>query len=286
MLHQAVPEYDVDTVTFGDIRVDAISDGELRIPFERLFGHLEKGRFATNGGVSADYITATLTTFVIRTPERTVLVDTGQGPSLKSPVRFGPGTHWGQLPQAMQSGAIRPESVDVVVMTHLHADHIGWNTIGAEGESRPMFPRARYLVAAREWAYWSALNDPAVEQHVRSLLTWDHLDLVDDEHEIIPGVRLFLTPGHTPGHMSVLVLHEGKGGVITGDAAHHPTELESPEFGPTVDIDPVLARRSREALVERIEQDGLVVFGTHFPQPNAGALIRVEQKRVWRWQGA
>lgn len=276
----------MDTVTFGDIRVDGISDGELHIPFERLFGDLDKRLFAKNGGVEGDYLTATLTTFVIRTPYKTILVDTGQGPTLNSPARFGLGTRWGLLPQALQALSIHPDAVDTVVMTHLHADHIGWNTSDEEGEARPMFRRARYLLSAKEWAFWSAENDATVERHVRSLMALDRVALVNDNYEIVPGVSLFPTPGHTPGHTSVLILQRGEGGVITGDAAHHPTELESPEFGPSVDMDPGLARRSREALVERIERDGLVVFGTHFPPPNAGNLLRVEQKRMWRWQGA
>jgi glyoxylase-like metal-dependent hydrolase (beta-lactamase superfamily II) len=93
------------------------------------------------------------------------------------------------------------------------------------------------------------------------------------------------TPGHTPGHCSVLVVADGAGCVITGDAAHHPAEFEDPELQPPYDTDPELAKKSRLALADRAERDGLVLAGGHFPAPSAGTLVRVEGNRRWYWLG-
>ena len=101
-----------------------------------------------------------------------------------------------------------------------------------------------------------------------------------------PGVTLLATPGHTPGHTSVLIMGGGVGGVITGDSVHHPAEMEEPNVTAVFDSDPVQSIATRTALVERAEAEGLIVMGGHFPLPTAGRLVRVAEKRRWQWMGA
>lgn len=149
-----------------------------------------------------------------------------------------------------------------------------------------MFPRARYLVSRTEWAHWSATADAAVERCVRPLEAAGQLELVADDHAVVPGVKLLPTPGHTPGHVSVLVFEAGSGGVITGDAVHHPAEFEALDMSPRFDLDPARSMASRKELAERVEAEGLVVMGGHFPSPTAGNIVRVGQHRAWRWLGA
>lgn len=112
------------------------------------------------------------------------------------------------------------------------------------------------------------------------------LTLAEDGFEVAPGVSLLATPGHTPGHVSILLMDDGAGAIITGDAAQHPAELENPELSPPHDFDPAQSAASRLALVERAEADGLVILGGHFPAPGAGTIVRVGSRRRWRWLGA
>ena len=274
----------MQTQAFGSITVDAIVDGELQLPFGRAFRGFDTASFARYGGISGDSIAALLTTFVIRAGGKTILVDTGQGADLGEMAAAGFGGSCGLLPGALAASGINPESVDFVVLTHLHGDHIGWNMTAGEAPG-PMFPRARYLVSRTEWAHWSVTADPAVARCVRPLEATGQLELVADDHSVVSGVTLLPTPGHTPGHVSVLVFEGGVGGVITGDAVHHPAEFEALEISPRFDLDPIQSGTSRRALAERVEAEGLVVMGGHFPAPTAGNIVRVGQKRAWRWLG-
>lgn len=275
----------MQTLTFGSITVDAISDGELRLPFGRAFRGFDAASFERYGGIDGDTIIATLTTFVIRAHGQTILVDTGMGAELGDMAAAGFTGRCGLLPGALALAGITPEGVDIVLLTHLHGDHIGWNVTAGE-QPGPMFPRARYLVSRTEWAHWSATADAAVARCVRPLEAAGQLEPVADDYAVLPGVSLLPTPGHTPGHVSVLLLEGGAGGVITGDAAHHPAEFEALETSPRFDMDPAQSALSRRALVERVEAEGLVVMGGHFPAPGAGNVVRVGQRRTWRWLGA
>jgi glyoxylase-like metal-dependent hydrolase (beta-lactamase superfamily II) len=274
-------------LSFGSITVDALSDGELRLPIGGMFPGADPAPFRALGGVDEDgNVVAPLTTFVIRTAGRLLLVDTGLGPELGSLARFGFDGKVGLLPGALATAGIDPAAVNTVVFTHLHSDHIGWNVTGADGELRPLFPNAEYVVSQPEWAHWSATQSKEIARCVRTIEAAGQLRTVEDGFEPAPGVRMLLTPGHTPGHACVLVTGGGDGGVITGDAAHHPAEMELPEIRAGFDTDPEQSCKSRAALVARIEAEGLTVMGGHFPPPGAGNLVRVGARRTWRWLGA
>jgi glyoxylase-like metal-dependent hydrolase (beta-lactamase superfamily II) len=175
--------------------------------------------------------------------------------------------------------------VDAVVFTHLHADHIGWNVLERDGEFVPMFPNAEYIVSKSEWAFWNATKSRDIARCVRTVEVAGQLRAVDDGFEPAPGVQMIGTPGHTPGHCSILVRGGDAGCIITGDAAHHPAEFENPSLQPPFDSDPKQAQATRKALGDRVEAEGLVVVGGHFPAPTAGTLIRVEGRRRWKWLG-
>ncbi|MFN0147302.1 MAG: MBL fold metallo-hydrolase [Dehalococcoidia bacterium] len=276
-------------LTFGSIAVDALSDGEIRHPLTDAFPDGDATAFRRFGGIDeAGNLLAPLVSFVIRTAAgRLILVDTGIGPDISPLARFGFEGEVGRLPAALTAAGIDPLRVDTVVATHLHADHIGWNVTAGDGVPRPMFPNARYVVTRTEWE-----NRARTAGRTNAARCLDpveasgQLELVDDGHVVAPGVELLATPGHTPGHVSVLVMDGGSGGVITGDAAHHPAELEDESLVARFDADPVQSSASRRRLVERAEADGLVVLGGHFPPPTAGQVVRVGQKRTWRWLGA
>lgn len=274
-------------LSFGAITVEAISDGEIACPLGMMFPETDIDRFRPFGGVSADgLLSAVLTTFVIRAGGKLILVDTGIGPDVSPLAAFGFTGSAGLLPGGLAAASIEPERVDAVVSTHLHSDHIGWNTAEEAGALRPMFPNARYIVTRTEWEHRVRMaGRRAAARSLDPIEASGQLTLAGDGDEVAPGVTLFATPGHTPGHTSVLVMDAGEGGIITGDAAHHPLEIERPEMSPHVDTDPAQSADSRRRLVERAEADGLVVLGGHFPAPTAGTIVRVGERRQWRWLG-
>jgi glyoxylase-like metal-dependent hydrolase (beta-lactamase superfamily II) len=274
----------LNPLTFGSITVDAISDGDLTVPLQGMFPGADPEAFRAHGGCD-DGVTLSLPmlTFVIRTAGKLVLVDTGIGPTLGSLGRSGFSGTVGQLPGGLAEASIDPSVVDAVVFTHLHADHIGWNVIDRDGQPAPMFPNAEYIVSKDEWAFWGATQSRDIARCVRTIEAAGQLRAVDDGFEPAPGVAMLLTPGHTPGHCSILVTGGGAGCLITGDAAHHPAEFEDPEVQPPYDSDPELAKRTRLALADRCEREGLVVAGGHFPAPSVGSIVRVEGRRRWRW---
>jgi glyoxylase-like metal-dependent hydrolase (beta-lactamase superfamily II) len=273
---------------FGDVTVNAVTDGELAMPLQLAYPTADLRAVRRLGGADeAGRTFAQLTTFIIRAAGQTVLVDTGMGPDIGPLAGFGITGTVGLLPGALREAAIAAEAVDAVVLTHLHADHIGWNTADLHGRQRPTFPNARYFVTRTEWQHRLAVaGEDGLARSLTPVEASGQLDLVDDGHPVAPGVSLLATPGHTPGHTSVLVMGGGAGAIITGDAAGHPISLEDPELQTSFDSDHPRAVASRLVLVERATAEGLVILGGHFPPPTAGRVVRVGARREWRWLGA
>jgi glyoxylase-like metal-dependent hydrolase (beta-lactamase superfamily II) len=171
-----------------------------------------------------------------------------------------------------------PGEVDTVVCTHLHVDHVGWNTRLEAGRWVPTFPRARYVVSARDLEHWSASADPmhapAFADSVQPVVDAGLVDAVDPGHDISPSVSLIATPGHTPGHVSVRIASSGEVAYVTGDLVHTPAQLTHPEWSSVADGDPVLAQENRRSFGDRVIAEGALVIGTHFPAPTAGRLVR------------
>ncbi|MGA4844248.1 MBL fold metallo-hydrolase [Streptomyces sp. G45] len=208
-----------------------------------------------------------------------VLVDTGIGNGKE---RANPAWHdlnTDYLDRLTAAG-FPPDSVDLVILTHLHADHVGWNTRQANGVWVPTFPAARYLTARAEWDFWAGYAmEEARRQMFRDSVTPVEraglLDLVDVPAEgarIAPGLRLLPTPGHTPGHVAVELTSRGETALITGDCVHHPVQLAHPAIGACVDIDPGRSEATRRALLASLADTGTLLLGTHFAPPTAGRV--------------
>ena len=275
-------------LTFGSITVEAVIDGSLKMSLTQVIPDANLEAYAALGGVDAEgNVGAQLTTFIIRAGNELILVDTGIGPSLGSLADLDAGTPVGLLPAALVAAGVTPEAVTAVISTHLHGDHIGWNVTGHDGTPRPMFPNARYIVTRTEWEHRATIaGRKSTAVCLDPIEAAGQLTLVDDGHRVAPGIELLSTPGHTPGHTSVLVMGGGSGGVITGDLTHHPGEIETPNVKMIFDSDPDQSMASRIALVKRAEAEGLVVMGGHFPPPTAGRIVAVEGQRRWQWLGA
>ena len=214
---------------------------------------------------------------VVEVGERRLLVDTCVGNDKNLPVPF-----WNQLQGAfledLERAGFPPDTIDTVLCTHLHVDHVGWNTILVDGAWIPTFPNARYLVARDEWAHWDTQDDDftGVVFSESVLPVWEAglVDLVDQDQTICNEIRLEPTPGHTPGHVSVHLSSQGEEAVITGDMTHHPCQLARPEWGSSVDADFDQGVQTRRAFYERHLESGALVIGTHFATPTAGRVAR------------
>jgi glyoxylase-like metal-dependent hydrolase (beta-lactamase superfamily II) len=177
------------------------------------------------------------------------------------------------------------EEVDTVICTHLHFDHVGWNTMLVDGEWVPTFPNARYLLCRDEWEHWgregasgyAATIDDAVQPVVDAGLA----DLVASDHRVTDEIRLEPTPGHTPGHVSVRLASGGADAVITGDLMHHPVQVAEPTWQTPFDSDPAAAIATRRAFCARYADRPVTVLGTHFHHPTAGRIV--SHRDAWRF---
>ncbi|MCM1966500.1 MBL fold metallo-hydrolase [Streptomyces sp. G1] len=167
-----------------------------------------------------------------------------------------------------------PESIDTVVCTHLHFDHIGWNTRLVEGKWVPTFPRARHLVTRMEWDHWEGEEETNLPDTMQPLIDEGLVDFVGTDHQVCDGVRLEAAPGHTPGQVAVVIESGGERAVITGDLVHHPVQFIEPDVACLSDADVAQAAATRRAFVDRYADTGTLVIGTHFPAPTAGLLRR------------
>lgn len=209
--------------------------------------------------------------FVVESGGTTIVVDTCAGMHEGRRLEGDP-TFLGRLAAEIDGGLA---AVDVVICTHLHFDHIGWNTLRADdGTWVPAFPNARYLVTKSELDGFDERDeDDVAETSIRPLTEAGLLDDVEPDHRITPEVRLLPTPGHTPGHVSVLVESGNAVGLITGDATHSPIQFTYPELAASrVDHDSDRSTATRRDLLGRFADTDAVILGTHFAPPTAGML--------------
>jgi glyoxylase-like metal-dependent hydrolase (beta-lactamase superfamily II) len=216
---------------------------------------------------------------VIDTPSRRIVVDTCVGNEKeRMPYRDW---HMLQTTFLTDFGAagFAPESVDNVLCTHLHVDHVGWNTMLVDGEWLPTFPNARYLIARDEFEYWQQQSDVKIQQSVFAdsvapVFEAGLMDLVDTNHRICSEVDLVPTLGHTPGHVSVRIRSKGEQAIITGDFVHHPCQMARLDWGSAADLDGAEADATRRRIFESYADTPTLIIGTHFAGATAGTIAR------------
>jgi glyoxylase-like metal-dependent hydrolase (beta-lactamase superfamily II) len=227
-------------------------------------------------------------TFVVQAPGLTALVDTCVGNDKDRGGRAPFHMMRTTFLQDLRAAGFPPESIDVVICTHLHVDHVGWNTRLDGGRWVPTFPRARHLFARREWEHWSAESHEDTRRimadSVKPVLDAGLADLVDMDHRISDELWLEPTPGHTPGHVSVRLRSGDAEAVITGDLMHCPVQVAEPAWSSHFDSDVEQARKTRQAFCERYADTAVTVLGTHFHHPTAGRIVR--HGPTWRFLAA
>jgi glyoxylase-like metal-dependent hydrolase (beta-lactamase superfamily II) len=225
-------------------------------------------------------LTMSVHALVVDTGERRILVDTCIGNDKERNV-----PNWSHLQthflQDLEAAGYAPDTIDTVLCTHLHVDHVGWNTMLVDGQWVPTFPNARYLFARTEWEHWDANEDetvygPVLADSVRPVVEAGLVDLVDMQHQVCSQVCLEPTPGHTPGHVSVHIRSGGAEALITGDCIHHPVQMSRPDWCSSADVDQAQGLQTRQTLLQRYVDNDILIIGTHFATPTAGHIKHLE----------
>ncbi len=217
--------------------------------------------------------------FVVRTRHRTILVDTCSGNDKSRPSR--PLFHQQSRPwlDRLAAAGFRPEDIDFVLCTHLHIDHVGWNTRLVGGAWVPTFPRARYLFTRAEWDHWQDAErraryaaDEHIEDSVLPVIERGQAEFVAMDYAFDDEVWLEPTPGHTPGHVGVHIRSGGAEAVLSGDLMHTALQCAEPELSSCFCVDPGQSARTRRAFLERYADRPVLIMPTHFPTPSAGRV--------------
>ncbi len=169
------------------------------------------------------------------------------------------------------------KTVDKVLCTHMHVDHVGWNTIKVGDAWMPTFSNARYLYSKKEWDHWSKEPQeygPVIEDSVQPIFDSGLADLVTEDYEVSAEISLEPTPGHTPGHVSVHIKSLGEEAVITGDMIHHPCQIRHADWATSADVDQSKAIDTRQMFLEKYTDRPVLIIGTHFAGPSAGRIVR------------
>lgn len=273
----------------GRVTVDRVLEVQFRLPPERILPNANARTLAPHAGwlkphfvSDDDQFFFAFQGFLLKSGNQTIVVDTCLGED----ERFIGGSRF--LRRLGRLGASRAD-VDVVLCTHLHFDHVGWNTMQVDGRWVPTFPNARYLFARVEYEHWRAeLDEGRGDEHVRlfedavqPIVDAGLCELVELDHAITDEVRFLPTPGHTPGHVAVVIESEGESALITGDLAHHPVQWAELDWPMPADSDTPLAAQTRRALLSRYADTPTLIIGSHFAAPCAGYLRKQADGHVF-----
>lgn len=194
-----------------------------------------------------------------------VLVDAGVGPADSPVASWAPVP--GRLPDSLAEAGIDPTQVNTVVLTHFHVDHIGWAVVSDSSGTRPYFPNARYILQRRELRSLRVSNPNVCLRVIEPIEDRGQLSTIEGEARLAPDLRVVATPGHTPGHQSLLLESDGSRMAIAGDVLVHALQLTDPEIEYAFESDADQARASRRAILDFLRGSGGVLATAHLSQP-------------------
>ncbi len=278
-------------MSIGNVEIVALSDMNCvyPTPLEELWPNVPVGawepyRSLYPDSMEGNHIRIEIGCYLVRSQGRTILIDTGYG---AGPIDYLGGRR-GELMDDLASKEIKPEDVDTVFFSHLHLDHVGWNTKEQGGQMVPTFPNARYLSHQADLDHFqkpevvAASRYPYMDKFVVPLVELGVFDTVSGDTDLTSEVKAVHTPGHTPGHMSVLVSSQGQQALIQGDVFIHPAQVTEEDWSPLFDGDFATATITRGKVLDQVEADGTTMISCHFPAPGFGRVVRREGKRYWQ----
>lgn len=241
--------------------------------------------FADNNGI----LKGVVQSFLVKSKGKSILIDTCNGNDKDRPNV----PTWGNLHtdflRKFNDVDINPESIDFVVCTHLHFDHVGWNTKFENGKWVPTFPNAQYLLSKGEYEYWIQKPDKemiddfnGIDDSITPIVKSGLAQFIDDDYRIDENIRFLPTPGHTPHHISVVIESQGSKAIISGDALHHPCQIAHQEWTTTADTYPDQTVATRKKFLADIAGTDTLLIGTHFSNPVAGKVVRENEGLVFK----
>ena len=273
----------MQTVTIGDVQVLPLLDTGLLMNPHYFFPQHADQAIAEYPDLldERQLLRVAITCFLVRSAGRTILIDTGLGN------RRRPQFPLGHLDDALAAASVDPASIECIVHTHLHIDHVGWNTVtGNDGTTRLFFPNATHYVQQIEWDHWMRPEHLESQDHLRECVqpveAAGHFERYEGEFGLDDHLTLVPAPGHTPGHVTVGIYSQGERAIVIGDASHHPMQLDHPDWSPSADTDPKQAAATRQALMEAATDDGRTWIAGHWPHPGIGRIVRLDGKRVFQ----
>jgi glyoxylase-like metal-dependent hydrolase (beta-lactamase superfamily II) len=274
----------------GEFEITIVSDGYIRMDGGAVFGLIPRVMWEPEVGrenIGDDYrIRQDLNCMLVRRGADLVLVETGMGDKHDARVRerLYPGDY-GYLVESLAAAGVGPADVTAVANTHLHADHCGWNTVRRDGRVVPTFPNARYFVQAGEFEAATHPDDRTrgtyFAENFAPLREAGVLELVEGEHQVVPGLHFLPTPGHTEDHASIVVSSGGETAIYTGDLVHHRVQVERPAWISAFDIMPLVSLRTKQALAERAIRENALLICVHNPFPGVGRLREENGRRTF-----
>jgi glyoxylase-like metal-dependent hydrolase (beta-lactamase superfamily II) len=278
------------TLRLGDSTIDKVVDEDAgSLPYRALFPQADWSLFEDNCGWldpacldrEAQLIHLSFHTFVIHCVGKVVLIETCIGNDKRrggDPLYHCRRSQY--LTRLSEAGVDRTE-VDYVICTHMHADHVGWNTQFDDGVWRPTFPNAKYIFVRSEFAYWKTRAEACADGEWQEASYFDSVlpiveagqaVLVEEDYVLMSGLYLRPAPGHSPGHSVVWFERAGRACVFTGDLVHHAIQLASPGLVPAYDMNPARAALSRRDLLRSIADTRIIMLTAHFPGVTAGRV--------------
>lgn len=271
-------------VTIGSVEVTPLLDtGLLMNPHMFLPKHADQ--FLAEFPQLADergLMPMAITCYLVRSAGKNILIDSGIGSRRK------PGFPLGHLDEAIANAGLTPADIDIVLNTHMHIDHVGWNTVDKDGEREIFFPNAQFWFQQQEWDYWMQPERMAEPGNVHlvdccePLKDTGRITFADGEKAIDEHLTYVPTPGHTPGHVAIGIMSQGERAVVVGDASHHPVQLVHPDWSPSADYDPVQSANTRDRLFDWAIEEGRTWLAGHWQHPGIGRLVRLEGVRTFR----
>ncbi|MGJ0156529.1 MBL fold metallo-hydrolase [Streptomyces sp. CH8.1] len=273
----------IRSIRLGETKVSYVPDGDVRLrPLELLPDTTEEVWAARPEYLDPEgRLVGSVGALLVEHGDRALLIDAGFGPqALRLPEGPLDAIHGGALPAALAELGRRPEDVEAVAFTHLHADHLGWACHPAPGADRPLFAHADHLISGPEWERRDLLEAQGMAEQVRTLAP--RVRTVADGQEVFPGVRVRITPGHTVGHAEYVITGGGRRLIAFGDALHSPIQVDHPDWSSGFDHDRALTADHRRRLVAELAEPRTLGFGVHFADVVFGHVRHDGTGPAWR----